>query len=92
MSLTVFGTGHARIYLGSLYDAMEVGKAQVDAGGTHEALIGLGYMLGPVLGISILMLVSPDDPAGFETWLGGVVLGLSLLAAAIAVRHTLTNN
>ena len=49
--LAFFGLGMAIIYAGAIYYAMEVGNADVDAGGTHEALIGVGYMAGPAFGL-----------------------------------------
>ncbi len=49
--LLAFGVGNALIYAGALYYAMEVGAADVDAGGTHEALIGVGYLVGPLCGL-----------------------------------------
>jgi len=49
--LALQGTGMATIYTGALYYALEVGNADVDAGGTHEALIGLGYTIGPLCGL-----------------------------------------
>jgi hypothetical protein len=49
--LAVFGMGMATIYTGALYYAMEVGAAEVDAGGMHETLIGVGYTLGPACGL-----------------------------------------
>jgi hypothetical protein len=49
--LFCFGVGNALIYAGALYYAMEVGAAEVDAGGTHEALIGVGYLVGPLCGL-----------------------------------------
>jgi len=47
----VFGTGLGIVYYAALYYAMAVGRAEVDAGGTHEGLIGAGYALGPLLGL-----------------------------------------
>lgn len=49
IGLVAFGTGQGIIYYTALYYAMAVGRAEVDAGGTHEALIGLGYAVGPAL-------------------------------------------
>lgn len=49
LGLVAFGTGQGIVYYASLYYAMAVGRAEVDAGGTHEALIGLGYAVGPAL-------------------------------------------
>jgi hypothetical protein len=49
IGLALFGCGMGIVYYAALYYAMAVGKAEVDAGGTHEALIGCGYTLGPAL-------------------------------------------
>lgn len=57
-SLVCFGVGMATIYTGALYYAMEVGRAEVDAGGVHEALIGVGYTLGPLMGLVAAGLVA----------------------------------
>jgi MFS family permease len=51
LGLVAFGAGMAMIYVAALYYGLEVGHAEVDAGGTHEALIGAGYTLGPVCGL-----------------------------------------
>jgi hypothetical protein len=49
--LVIFGIGMGLTYYAALYYALSVGHAAVDAGGNFEALIGLGYCLGPVLGL-----------------------------------------
>jgi MFS family permease len=49
--LAIFGVGVGGVYCAALYYAMEVGAAQVEAGGKHEALIGLGYTAGPFIGL-----------------------------------------
>lgn len=49
--LAVFGVGVGGVYCAALYYAMEVGAAEVEAGGKHEALIGLGYTAGPFIGL-----------------------------------------
>ena len=54
LGLAVFGVGMGVIYCAALYYAMAVGNAQVDAGGKHEALIGIGYGSGPVFGLLAL--------------------------------------
>lgn len=46
--LALFGGGLGIVYFAAIYYAMTVGHAEVDAGGTHEALIGLGYAVGPI--------------------------------------------
>jgi hypothetical protein len=50
-ALLGFGVGVGIIYCAALYYAMEVGSAEVDAGGMHETLIGVGYTLGPACGL-----------------------------------------
>jgi MFS family permease len=50
-ALVCFGAGMAMIYVAALYYAMEVGAAAVDEGGKHEALIGMGYTVGPLCGL-----------------------------------------
>jgi hypothetical protein len=49
--LLLFGVGMGLIYYAALYYSMAVGHAAVDAGGGFEALIGVGYCLGPLLGL-----------------------------------------
>jgi hypothetical protein len=51
VGLGVLGVGLGMVYYAALYYAMSVGRAEVDAGGTHEALIGMGYSLGPLAGL-----------------------------------------
>lgn len=51
IGLIFTGIGIAIIYLGSLYYALSVGSSDVDSGGMHEGLIGLGYTLGPLCGL-----------------------------------------
>lgn len=72
LSLGVFGSGHAMIYVGSLYYAMEVGKARVDAGGMHEALIGIGYARA---GDRVERVVAGRgrEFAQFDMWLAGTI-------------------
>ena len=59
VGLIGFGCGAAAIYCGALYYAMEVGAAEVEAGGMHEAMIGVGYTLGPICGLVPAALATP---------------------------------
>ena len=43
-----FGLGQGILYYASIYYAMAVGGAAIDAGGVFEGLIGFGYTLGPL--------------------------------------------
>ena len=47
----LFGLAAGFLYTAALYYAQLVQNASVDAGGAHEALIGLGYALGPSAGL-----------------------------------------
>ena len=46
------------IYTAAIYYAMEVGQGEIDSGAVHETLIGVGYALGPALGIAASLAVS----------------------------------
>lgn len=78
--LAGMGAGVAAIYCGALYYALSVGSSGVDAGGKHEAVIGMGYTIGPMLGLLALSLsTSPGtepDSERFRVW--------SILLIAIA--------
>jgi MFS family permease len=66
--LAAFGIGQGVVYYTALYYAMAVGRAEVDAGGTHEALIGLGYAIGPVLAFGGAAIGGPAGIVG-AIWL-----------------------
>jgi hypothetical protein len=98
--LALFGMGMGTIYTGAISYAMRVGNAEVDAGGTHEALIGVGYLLGPACGLIALMATpSPSDTANSSSVLSfdrlvlvftlvivGVLLALAVRAGVRAAR------
>ena len=48
----LFGIATGVAYYAALYYGMVVHNASVDAGGTHEGLIGLGFTLGPATGLA----------------------------------------
>ena len=80
--LAVFGVGMGLTYCLALYYSLAVGKGAVDAGGGFEALIGLGYLVGPLLGLAGRR--AGDGPAGATatvvlTW---IAAGLVAVAAA----------
>ncbi len=50
--LALFGVGMGLTYCLALYYSLAVGKGAVDAGGGFEALIGVGYLVGPLLGLA----------------------------------------
>ncbi len=57
ISLTLFGAAMGTIYTAAIYYAMEVGQGEIDSGAVHETLIGVGYALGPALGIAASLAV-----------------------------------
>lgn len=83
--LSLFGFGMSTIYTGAIYYAMAVGKAEVDAGGMHEGLIGVGYTVGPSFGLLAAFGVSrgiiPDH--GFEPTVLGSVGVLALVVTGV---------
>jgi len=60
-SLSVLGLGIGAMYAGAIYYAMEAGGADardgahIEAGGVHESMIGLGYTIGPLLALLVLL-------------------------------------
>lgn len=89
LGLLAFGVGMAVIYAGALYYAMSVGKAQVEAGGTHEALIGVGYAGGPLCGLIAAQVVHLGwiAPGHFEAVMLALVGVMTAGAGAIACRR-----
>lgn len=86
--LALFGAGMGAVYASAFYYAMEVGSAGVDAGGRHEALIGVGYALGPLLGSGASALAAgaenPDRTQSLATLC--LVIFTTVLFAAMIVR------
>ena len=90
--LGAVGLGVGMVYTGAFYYAMEVGDAEIDAGGKHEAFIGLGYLGGPIIGLLAFRSTQPHGPLEVSANLlllaaAGtvvVVLGLGSVAWALA--------
>ncbi|MGA1044551.1 MAG: hypothetical protein ACO3ZY_05035 [Phycisphaerales bacterium] len=77
--LVAFGLGQGIVYYAALYYAMAVGRAGVDAGGTHEALIGLGYGVGPAVAAIGSMAAGGPGIVG-AIW---IVVAFSVVPAAM---------
>ena len=84
VGLGLVGAGQGMTYYSAIYYALSVGNAEVDAAGTHESLIGLGYAAGPAFGLIGISL-------GGGAAVGWVVLGAAGLAALPAARPWLRN-
>jgi MFS family permease len=76
----LFGLSCGLVYYAGLYYAMVVANASVGAGGKHESLIGLGFVIGPSAGLVGLGLA---DVFGNRT--GGMLLGIGPLFAIAVV-------
>ena len=92
VALAITGCGIAITYYGALYYAMAVGNSEVDAGGKHEAMIGMGYTLGPLMGLGSYGLSGGGDDA-FRLWvivLVSVAVFASTLIGWQMLRRTRT--
>jgi len=89
LGLALFGLGMSVIYAGAIYYAMEVGAAEVEAGGMHEALIGVGYTGGPLLGVLAIGAQSQGmiHANSVSTFILTGVLIVLLVASAIVVKR-----
>lgn len=95
IGLLALGAGAATIYCGALYYALEVGAAEVDAGGMHEAMIGVGYVMGPVCSLVPAVVVGGGDAAFWTVGMvgalaGGAVLGVVRIARGEEQRQNST--
>jgi hypothetical protein len=79
VGLALIGIGQGLTYYSAIYYALAIGHAKVDAAGTHEGLIGIGYGAGPAVGLLGLAL-------GGGAAVGWIVLALSATAILPAAR------
>jgi len=92
--LALFGIGHALIYSAAIYYALEVGQSEVQAGGKHEALIGAGYTLGPLIGLGASFAESRRwiAPGEFNPIVLGAVGLIAFIAGSVVVSRTLRHS
>jgi hypothetical protein len=83
VGLALLGSGQGVVYYAALYYAMSVGRAEVDAGGVHEGLIGFGYMMGPLA--SVLGERLPALPGIAIGTAGGVVSAVTCVVAGASI-------
>jgi hypothetical protein len=84
----LFGTAAGFLYTAALYYAQLVQNASVDAGGAHEALIGVGYALGPGAGLIGTALAGGAGPgsAAYVRGMSIATLPLILVCTVCALR------
>lgn len=78
----VLGLAIGMIYSASLYFGMVLSDGSTEHGGYHEALIGLGWVLGPVAGAAAQQ-VHPDDPR-YGIAAVGTVIAISVVVVLFA--------
>jgi len=76
------GFAMGMIYMASLYFGMVLSDASTEHGGYHEALIGVGFVLGPAAAL-LSQTLWPQSVLAAALSVAGVVL-ISVVAAAIA--------
>ena len=81
VGLIALGLGQGAIYYSAIYYGLAVGAAEVEAGGIHEALVGMGYFIGP--GIGLLTFAAG---AGAPTFILFVILALAIGSSIAWVR------
>jgi len=82
----LLGLAMGLIYSGSLYFGMVLSHGSTEHGGYHEALIGLGSILGPGAGAAAEFLRGDDPPAVIAS-VAGIILLSVILSAVVSWRH-----
>ena len=84
----LLGAALGIIYSGSLYFGMVLGDGGTEHGGYHEALIGLGWVLGPAAGAAMQWLRPGDARAGVAA-VGAVIAAsvLCVVGASVLARR-----
>ena len=87
----LFGAAAGLLYTAALYYAQVVQNASVDAGGAHEALIGVGYALGPGAGLIGTALAHGAGPgsAGYMQGMSIATLPLIFVCSCAALWQLL---
>lgn len=81
----VLGASLGMIYAASLYFGMAVSEGSTEHGGYHEALIGLGQILGPLVGVS-MQVIFPGAIWPAVLGISGVVCVTLSVEAVVGVR------
>jgi MFS family permease len=83
----VLGLSLGTIYSASLYFGMAVSDGSTEHGGYHEALIGLGQIIGPLVGAA-MQWIRPDALWPAVTAIAGVVSVTIAVEAVVGIRIT----
>jgi predicted MFS family arabinose efflux permease len=85
-----FGLAVGHIYYSSLFYSMDVGEAQGEHGGLHEAAIGAGIFAGPAVGAATLQFAPAHSNTGVFAVSALLLCGLAGLIA-LRLRHRRAN-
>lgn len=86
----IFGLSTGMCYFASLYYAMVIKNASVEAGGAHEGIIGMGFAVGPMLAAAGFWAGTAWNSETLGITSG--VLPLILICSLNATRHLLKKN
>jgi MFS family permease len=81
------GLSMGMLYSASLYFGMVLSEGSTEHGGYHEALIGVGQVIGPAAALAADRL-HPGSPVAPVAAVGGLLLVSLVAAAAVTVRHS----
>lgn len=81
----VFGVAAGFAYYAALYYALVMQNASVEAGGAHEALIGMGFAVGPLAGLVAKYIAAALPSLTLGTAVALVAGPLSLATALLAL-------
>lgn len=81
----ILGISIGTIYSASLYFGMAVSEGSTEHGGYHEALIGLGQILGPLVGVT-MQWIRPDALWLAVTGISGLVSITVVVQAIVGIR------
>jgi MFS family permease len=82
----VLGFSIGTIYSASLYFGMAVSEGSTEHGGYHEALIGLGQILGPLTGAT-MQWICPGSIWPAAIGISGLVSLTAVIEAVIGIRY-----
>lgn len=87
----VLGAALGMIYSGSLYFGMVLSEGSTEHGGYHEALIGVGWVLGPAVGAAA-QVARPDDIQAGTAAVGAVIAASVIVVLVTAVLMSRINS